>query len=328
MSPVQLKRQGLHLSGTPLFLDATRKAELSFVSHAHADHIARHERVIATAPTVRFMVHRLGKLPAALPVPYHHVFELGSLTVELLPAGHILGSAQIRVIRPDGERIVYTGDLNLAPSLTAEAHRVAECDTLVIESTFGHPRYVFPPRAEVLGQVETWIRQCQARDVTPVLFGYPLGKSQEVIRYLTEKGFSLAVHASIAEMVDLYAELGVNVGKVRRFSGTPHPGEVVMYPPQLSRTTAITRIANRSTAVLTGWAMDPSRSRMCGADRAFAFSDHADFPSLVDYVKQTGAREVITVHGFARELAESLRGMGIQARAVNQALQLQLPLAG
>jgi len=327
MSPVQLKKQGLHLTGTPLFLDATRKAELSFVSHAHADHIARHERVIATAPTVRFMSHRLGKLPAALPVPYHHVFELGSLTVELLPAGHILGSAQIRVIRPDGERVVYTGDLNLAPSLTAEPHQVAECDTLIMESTFGHPRYVFPPRAEVLGEVEAWIRQCLERDVTPVLFGYPLGKSQEAIRHLTSRGFSLAVHASIADMVDLYAELGVDVGKVRRFSGPVQPGEVVMFPPNLARTSAIGRIERRSTAVLTGWALDPNGNKRCGADRAFAFSDHADFPSLLAYAKATGAREVITCHGFARELAEALRAEGIQARAVNQALQLQLALA-
>ena len=156
---VELRRNGLHLTGTPLSLDARRKSPLSFVSHAHSDHIARHERTIATAATLRLMAHRLGDLNAPLAVPYGRPFALGPLTLELLPAGHVLGSAQIRVTREDGKRIVYTGDINFAPSLTAEPTQVAECDTLVIESTFGHPRYVFPPREEVLGQVESWVRR-------------------------------------------------------------------------------------------------------------------------------------------------------------------------
>src|SRR3954467_2796948 len=100
--PVELRRGGLHLTGSPLSFDARRKSELSFVSHAHTDHIARHERVIATAATLRIMEHRLGPLQSKLPAPYHRPFKLGVLDVELLPAGHVLGSAQIRVTPPDG----------------------------------------------------------------------------------------------------------------------------------------------------------------------------------------------------------------------------------
>src|SRR5204862_7870544 len=93
--PVELRKGGLHVTGTPLWLDARRKSELSFVSHAHTDHIARHERVIATAATLRIMEHRLGPLQSTLSTPYHRPFKLGDLTVELKPAGHVLGSAQI-----------------------------------------------------------------------------------------------------------------------------------------------------------------------------------------------------------------------------------------
>src|SRR5512141_2787329 len=120
MCAVELRRGGLHLTGTSLWLDATRKTELSFISHAHSDHIARHERVIATSPTVALMTHRLGKLPAALPVPYNRPFELGPLVLELLPAGHMLGSAQLRATRADGVRVTYSGDINFSPMLTAE----------------------------------------------------------------------------------------------------------------------------------------------------------------------------------------------------------------
>ena len=175
---VELKKQGLHLTGTPLWLDARRKSELSFVSHAHSDHIARHVRTIATSATLKFMTHRLGTLPSALPVPYGRGFDLGPLYLELLPAGHILGSAQLRVTRDDGVRVVYTGDLNTVPSLTAEPVQVAECDTLIIESTFGHPRYTFPPKERVLADIEAWCRDKLERGVAPILLGYPLGKSQ------------------------------------------------------------------------------------------------------------------------------------------------------
>ncbi|QRN99438.1 MBL fold metallo-hydrolase [Archangium violaceum] len=322
---VELRRNGLHLAGTPLALDATRKSPLSFVSHAHSDHIARHERTIATAATLRLMAHRLGTLSAPLPAPYGRPFALGSLTLELLPAGHVLGSAQLRVTREDGRRIVYTGDINLAPSLTAEPAQVAECDTLIIESTFGHPRYVFPPREEVLGQVESWVRRHQERGAVPVLLAYALGKSQEAMKYLSDRGFPLVAHASIYEVTKLYGELGVPIEPLRRFDGRVEPGEVLFFPPHQARGGALAPLWPRATAVLTGWAVDgPGATRRYGADVAFPLSDHADSPSLVRYVKATGARDVITLHGFAEELAEVLRGEGLDARALGQPKQLAL----
>ncbi|WP_224249028.1 MBL fold metallo-hydrolase [Hyalangium gracile] len=311
---VELRRNGLHLTGTPLSLDATRKTPLSFVSHGHTDHIARHERTISTAATLRFMTHRLGPVGSPLAVPYNQIFELGSLSLELLSAGHILGSAQLRVIRRDGKRIVYTGDLNVVPSLTAEPVQVAECDTLVIEATFGHPRYRFPPKEEVLAQVEAWVRQQLERGAFPVLLGYPLGKSQEAMKYLSGRGFGLVAHASILEVTELYAELGVPIGPVRRFDGKLEPGEVLFFPPHLSRAGGLSGLWPRATAVLTGWALDPGAAYRYGAQVAFPVSDHADCPSLVKYVKATGAREVLTHHGFKKELAQVLRDKGIDAR--------------
>jgi putative mRNA 3-end processing factor len=322
---VELRRNGLHLAGTPLALDATRKCSLSFVSHAHSDHIARHERTIATAATLRLMAHRLGTLSAPLPAPYGRPFALGSLTLELLPAGHVLGSAQLRVTRDDGRRIVYTGDINPMPSLTAEPVQVAECDTLIIESTFGHPRYVFPPREEVLGQVESWVRRHQERGAVPVLLAYALGKSQEAMKYLSDRGFPLVAHPSIYEVTKLYGELGVSIEPLRCFDGRVEPGEVLFFPPHQARGGALAPLWPRATAVLTGWAVDgPGATRRYGADVAFPLSDHADCPSLVRYVKATGARDVITHHGFAEELAEVLRDEGLDARALGQPKQLAL----
>lgn len=324
--PVELRRGSLHLTGSPLSFDARRKSELSFVSHAHSDHIARHERVIATRATLRFMEHRLGPIQSALAVPYHRPFELGRLNVELLPAGHVLGSAQIRVTRDDGHRIVYTGDISLDPSMTAEATQIAECDTLVLESTFGHPRFKFPNRDNVFSEVAAWCKAHLARGVRPILYAYSLGKGQEAIKQLTARGLKMCAHASIYDISVLYTELGMPID-VRRFEGTFEDGEVGIFPP-FGRSQAMKKVMPRATAVLTGWAIEPWAARRYAADVAFPISDHADFAALVKIAKASRAREVITHHGFAKELALELNKVGVFARAVTQAVQMELSLTG
>jgi putative mRNA 3-end processing factor len=320
---VELRRAGLHLCGTSLWMDARRKSELCFVSHAHSDHIARHERVIATAATLRFMEMRLGKVKSALPVPYNRPFELGPLVLELLPAGHVLGSAQLRVVMPDGTRVVYTGDLGLSPSLTAEPAQTAECDVLVIEATFGHPRYTFPSREKTFDRLADWCRAAQARGALPVVLAYALGKSQEAASALVRRGLPVCAHPSIHDLCALYGELGTPLS-VRRFEGAFLPGEVALFPPHHKRAAALARVRH-ATAVLTGWALDgPMATRRYGADVAFPISDHADFPQLVRYARATGASEVLTLHGFADELAGALRAEGILSRAVHRPLQLPL----
>jgi putative mRNA 3-end processing factor len=324
--PVELRKGGLHVTGTPLWLDARRKSELSFVSHAHTDHIARHERVIATAATLRIMEHRLGPLASKLPVPYHRPFKLGDLDVELLPAGHVLGSAQIRITRPDGHRVVYTGDIGLEPSATAEPAAVAECDTLVLESTFGLPRFRFPPKQKVIEEIDAWAKRALSRGVRPVLYAYSLGKGQEIIHQLVSRGHRVCAHPSIHDVSRLYTELGVEIG-ARRFDGAFEDGEIGVFPP-FGRSAALKQTHPKTTAVLTGWAIETWAARRYGADVAFPLSDHADFPALLRYAKETRAREVITHHGFAKELAKALTEHGLFARAVTQAVQMELPLLG
>jgi putative mRNA 3-end processing factor len=143
------------------------------------------------------------------------------------------------------------------------------------------------------------------------------------MKSLSARGFRFCAHPSIHAISQLYAELGMPVGEVRRFDGTIREGEVGFFPP-FAKGRAYQAISPRATAVLTGWAQDPAAVRRYGADVAFALSDHADCASLVRYAKQTGANEVITHHGFARELAETMRAEGIDARAVGTRQQLSL----
>lgn len=324
--PVELRKGQLKVAESGLFLDAHRRSECAFVSHAHGDHIARHDRTIATPATVALMRHRLGARRAkgeALPVGYRKPFGLSELTLELFPAGHVLGSAQLRVTR-NGVSLGYSGDLCLEPTLTAEAAEVVECDVLVLESTFGLPRYVFPPKGEVLLRIRRFVDDALTDGATPVLLGYALGKAQEILRYLGDAGYRCRAHPVVHAVNRVYQAQGIALPGVEPLGPEgPSPGEVVVAPPHLARSSSVLRIARRRTAVLTGWAVDGRRG-FRGVDAAFPLSDHADFPSLVRYAQATGAGRVLTVHGYARELAAALRREGMRAEPLVEREQLEL----
>ena len=321
--PVELRRGGLVMQGTPLWFDARARAPIAFVSHAHSDHIARHDRVIATPETLALMAHRLGPLELTTPLRYGESLDFEDLHLECFSAGHVYGSAQVRVTRGDGHRLVYTGDVSLEPALTAAPASVLACETLVIESTFGHPRYRFPPRAQVYDDVAEWCRRQLEQGTRPILLAYSLGKSQETVRQLAVRGLKVAAHPTIHAVASVYESLGMPVG-ARRFDGTFEDNEVGLFPP-FRRGDSLRDVGPRALAVLTGWALEPWGARRSGADIAFPVSDHADFPSLVDYAERSGAREVVTIFGYSDELAQSLRKRGVFARAVHEKVQMTLP---
>jgi putative mRNA 3-end processing factor len=327
--PIELVRGELRVSGTPLQLDARRRAECAFVSHAHGDHIGRHDRTIATAATLALMNHRLGeprrrRHAEHLPAEYRKPFGLGELTLELFPAGHVLGSAQLRVTLRDGRSLGYTGDLCTDTVQAAEPAEVMPCDALVIESTFGLPRYVFPPKAETLARVKDFVDGALSAGVTPVLYAYSLGKSQEILAFLSGAGYAARVHPTVHAINRIYEAHGVALPGVRPLDGEAEPqGEVVVVPQQLAWSPAMRAVKRRRTAVLTGWALDGERS-FRGVDAAFPLSDHADHPSLVAYARATGASRVFTVHCFTDDLAASLRRVGIRAEPLREQRQLEL----
>jgi putative mRNA 3-end processing factor len=327
--PIELHRGELRVSGSGLHLDARRRAAVAFVSHAHGDHIGRHDRTIATPATLALMNHRLGepkrKVKAEhLPAGYRQPFGLGELTLELFPAGHVLGSAQLRITLKDGRTLGYSGDLCTDTTHAAERAEVMPCDTLVLESTFGLPRYVFPPKAETLARVRAFVDGALSDGVTPVLHGYALGKAQEILAFLSQAGYACRVHPVVHAIDRIYEAHGVALPGVRMLDPElPPAGEVVVVPQQLAWSPAMRLVKRRRTAVLTGWAIAGERS-FRGVDAAFPLSDHADHPSLLAYAKATGASRVFTVHGHADELAQALRREGIRAEPLREQAQLEL----
>ena len=319
-------QRGLYLPAHDLWLDPERRRDFAFVSHAHGDHTAGHASVLATKATARLMRERVPGKRSEYTPEFGEVWEVCDGRAVLLPAGHVLGSAQL-YFEGEGGSLLYTGDFKLRTGLSAEKCEWRHAETLIMETTFGLPKHRMPPAEQVLAEMVEWCRAALADGVTPVLLGYALGKAQEIICALIAAGLVPMLHHKVWQMTKLYHELRPDFpkGSVRFDAGNPK-GKVLVFPPHLAREKVLDRIKKKRTAVVTGWALDKNVTYRYGCDAAFPLSDHADYDELLRYVELVQPKRVLTVHGFAAEFAADLRRRGIEAWALAQENQLELTL--
>ena len=305
-------KNGIFLPDLDLWLDSTRKREFSLISHAHSDHTGRHERPALTPNTAKLLGDYLKKSNPVL-LDYHQPFDSSDYTMTLHPAGHCLGSAQALIeSKVTGERLLYTGDIKSRPSPTNEPLEAVPCDTLVMEATYGKPEYVFPPQEQVLETAFKTLKMWLSRGERPVIQGWRLGKSQELLHHLLGKGFDVMVEESIYLGTQIYLEAGVTFpGKVRMFEGDWHEGWVLLFPPG-KRREVLKQFKGKRTLEMTGWATSGTMPWGQGADASLPYSDHPDFNELVAYVQAVSPSQVYTVNGFP-DLAAKLRQLGYPA---------------
>lgn len=318
---LQFSRTGIHLPQLGLWLDAHKRirgAERVFVSHAHADHIAAHDEVLVTKGTSLFMRTRLPGQRREHLLNFgertEFKFERETFHVTAHPAGHILGSAMAFIEWRD-ESLLYTGDFKLRPSLAAEPPEVRRADLLIMETTFGLPRYQFPPEETVRGEIIKFCHDALAAAATPVLYGYSLGKSQEILRGLAEAGLPIMLQREVRKMTKLYEKLGMTFPPHEAFDPETARGKVIIAPPNSLKTMQKLALAPTRSAAITGWAMDSSCKYRSGTDAAFPLSDHADHAGLLELVQRVQPKKVFTIHGFTREFAQTLRAQGVDAVA-------------
>lgn len=320
------QHNGLSLPQIGWWLDAQRAQARCFISHAHSDHIGPHREIVATRATASLMRLRLpGKRQETI-LEYGQAWtsEFGC-EFRLHPAGHIFGSAMLEA-RTDQGTLLYTGDFKLRPSLAAETCATPRADVLIMETTFGLPKYVFPPDEQIERDIVTFCQSALADQATPVLYAYNLGKTQELLQIVGRAGLPVMLHPHGYRMTQRYAELGMKLPRFTQLDVNTHAGHVVIAPPMSGQTEPLTWIHPKRTAVATGWALDSSAKYQYGCDAAFPLSDHADFPDLLTFVERVQPKIVYTVHGFAREFASTLRARGIEAWALGQQNQMDLSL--
>jgi DNA ligase-1 len=320
----------VYLPSLRLWLDAhDPKTERVFVSHAHSDHVDYHREVILSAPTSRLMHARIGgtRIEHVLPWRDRTEFEDGGsrYAVTLLPAGHIFGSA-MSLIETDDTSVLYTGDFKLRKGLSAEPCEPRHADILIMETTYGLPEYRFPPTDAVMKGVIRFCKEALDNDEVPVLLGYSLGKSQELLCGLGDAGLPIMLHGTVFKMTQVYEQFGQCFPKYEPYEPGKTSGKVLLCPPSVVNSAMLRNLGKHRTAVLTGWAVDQGCRYQYRADAAFPLSDHADFPDLIDFVKQVNPKRVLTLHGFAADFAQTLRELGYHAQALSQDEQMTLGL--
>jgi putative mRNA 3-end processing factor len=290
------------------------------ITHAHGDHLRTgNEEYYVSARGEGVARRRLPHDVHLLVKPYRDPFELGGVTVTLFPAGHILGSSQVRV-EHGGQVWVLSGDYKRDPDPTCEPFEPVACDVFISEATFALPAYRWPRSDWVAREIFDWWQGNRARSEASVLFAYSLGKAQRVLAELmafTDEGVYL--HGAVAPLVEAYRAAGVAMLPTLPVAATgaaAYAGALVIAPPSAAGSPWMRRFGDASTGFCSGWMRVRGDRRRRGYDRGFVLSDHADWPSLLRTFRETGARQIALTHGHSETMTRYLREQGVDARSL------------
>jgi len=261
--------------------------------------------------------------------PLREAWEERGFKIVLLPAGHITGSAMIHITRQsDGATLLYTGDFKTRRGLTSEAAEFLEADIFITETTFGLPKYVFPPEAEIQREIVHFVESAFEDGEVPILLGYSLGKAQEAVAILEKHGISCLQHKTVAVMTEACRSAGLELKAPNIYDKEIPARHALICPPNTIRSKALRAIKRKRTVMLTGWAMNGGAHYRYKTDAAIPLSDHADHPGLMEAVAKVKPKLVLTLHGSAREFATELRSLGVEAWSVFGNDQMELDVLG
>lgn len=311
---------GLWCEAGDFFIDPWRPVPQAVVTHAHSDHLTHGcGRYLVSERGLGVARERLGTWQdRAEGIPFGETRTINGVRVSLHPAGHILGSAQVRV-ELDGEVWVASGDYKTDPDPTCDAWEPVRCHTFITESTFGLPIYRWPTSDAVFAEINAWWRDNLAAGRTSLLFGYGLGKAQRLLAGLDPSIGQILLHGAVERMTQLYRQAGVTlppteyVSAARSITG----GAMVIAPPGAEGSPWARKFGAQSTAFASGWMLVRGARRRRSVDRGFTLSDHVDWPQLLAAIDATGAERVLATHGFTGPIVRWLREKGLQADALS-----------
>ncbi len=310
--------QGIYVTPADVWIDPSVPVPRALVTHGHADHArGGHEAVWATPETLAIMESRYGP-QAGHAVAYGEPRDMGGVEVEFVPAGHVLGSAQI-VLRHRGETIVVSGDYKRRPDPTCARFEPVKCDVFVTEATFGLPVFRHP---ETRDEIDKLLAALRANPDRCVLVGaYALGKAQRVIRELRDMGFDdpIYIHGALQRLCELYVELGVDLGELRPATGVAKAelqGRIILCPPGALNDRWSRRLPDPITAMASGWMRVRQRARQRLVELPLILSDHADWDELTGTLTEIAPREVWVTHGREEALIHWCQTRQIKARAL------------
>jgi len=312
--------EGLYCAAGNFHIDPWAAVERAVITHAHADHLYPGSNGYLTARPGEALVRaRLGPDARVEPLDYGAPLALNGVRISFHPAGHILGSAQVRV-QHRGETWVVSGDYKLAPDPTCAAFEPVACHTFVTESTFGLPIFRWPDEHDVFAEINAWWRGNQAAGRATVLFAYPLGKAQRLLAGIDASAGPIYTHGAVEQFNRLYRENGVALPKTESARSAPAKTDwssaLILAPPLAKTSPWLRRFGEFSTGLASGWMRIRGTRRRRSIDRGFVLSDHADWPGLQDAIQSSGAASVWVTHGYRAAMARWLEEKGLEAHAV------------
>lgn len=309
--------RGLYCDRGDFYIDPWQPVPTAVITHAHGDHLrGGSARYYVAEPGAAVARHRLPKDASLQELGYAETVEFNDVRVSLHPAGHILGSAQVRV-EHDGLTWVVSGDYKRDPDPTCEPFEVVPCDVFISEATFALPAYRWIETAVVARDILQWWHGNRARGAASVLFAYALGKAQRILAELARiTDEPVFVHGAVAALVEVYRNRGIamlptlpaTVAGVKNYTGA-----LVIAPPSAAGSTWMRRFGEHRTGFCSGWMRVRGDRRRRGYDRGFVLSDHADWPSLLRTFAQTGAKRILLTHGHTETMCRYLQEQGIDA---------------
>jgi putative mRNA 3-end processing factor len=304
---LESREGGLYCPLGDFYIDPSLPVERAVITHAHADHAYPGSRSYLTSAAGEALLRARMEPGASIqPLPYGERLQLGDVMVSLHPAGHILGSAQVRM-EHRGAVWVVSGDYKLAPDPTCAPFEPVRCHTFVTESTFALPIFRWPAEEETLAAINAWWRANREAGRGSVLFTYPLGKAQRVLAGLDASIGPIAASPAVQKYNAIYRGQGIALPETVPQTA----GALILTPPESSR-----NFPGASTAFVSGWMRIRGTRRRRSLDRGFVLSDHADWPALLRAIDATGAETVWVTHGYRAPLVRWLAEHGRAAVAV------------
>ncbi|MDB5965657.1 MAG: putative exonuclease, ligase-associated [Polaromonas sp.] len=311
--------EGLYCPPGDFFIDPWRPVARAVITHAHADHARMgHGHYLAATPAQGVLRSRLGQDISLQTLDYGQQITHHGVALSLHPAGHVLGSAQVRLAF-GGQTWVASGDYKVAPDATCAPFEPVTCDVFITESTFGLPIYRWRPDAELFAEINAWWAANAAAGRASVLMCYSFGKAQRILSGVDASIAPIVVHGAVQTLNTAYREAGVHLPDTRMVSDVSDPADfkraLVLCPPSAAGGPWIKRFGDFSDAFASGWMQLRGARRRGGYDKGFVLSDHADWPGLMGAIGATGAQRVIVTHGSVPVLVRYLTAQGLQAEA-------------
>lgn len=324
---ITVKKQGLYCAEGNFFIDARQPVPLNLITHAHSDHATfGHHLNLTAEPSLELLQYRLGPDTQINTFLYGEKFKLGNCWVSFHPAGHILGSSQIR-IETKNSVCVVSGDYKRSPDATCEPFEVVPCDTFVTESTFGLPIYHWEPNETIAKKIYGWWQENRQANFASVLYCYALGKAQRILSLLALLADRpIYVHGAILPIAEIYRKKGIQLAPFLPISESKTGsflGELILAPPIAKGSPWLRRFYPYKTALASGWMAVRGMRKQRNVDTGFAISDHADWRELLKTIQESKAKTVLTIHGNTQILADYLQESGWEAFPLKGIEQLE-----